>query len=130
MNKLLLILLMFNLVVLAGCSAARNSPLVSLDELGGPETEDEACQALVDRVVAEKLFPSIPKDCFFCELESKDGRTFQFALRFNQDRCGGNADSTLLDRFLVCQRSPVILWYDSSEDRYLPWEYTFSYRRR
>ena len=129
MKNLISGFLIFNLIVVAGCIERARLPLRSLDEITGPETEKEACETLITRVVEAKLFPDIREECFFCELESKDGRTFEFALRFNQGKCGGDSPSTLLDRFLVCRGSPVILWYDSSEDRYLPWEYAFTYMK-
>jgi hypothetical protein len=127
MRKLIAVLLVLNLIVLAGCVSPKKPSFTQLDEITGPDTEEGACKALVARVAAAGLFPSINKECLFCELEGDDGRTFQIALRFNKEKCGGDWASTLLDRFLVCQRSPVILWYDSSQDRYLPWEYTVSY---
>ena len=130
MRNLISGLLIFNLIVVAGCIAGGKLPLRPLDEITGPETEKEACDALITRVVKARLFPDIRDECFFCELEAKDGRTFQFALRFNKGKCGGGSPSTLLDRFLVFQRSPVILWYDSSQDRYLPWEYVSSYKKK
>ncbi len=129
MRNVISVLLIFNLIVVAGCIAGEKLSLRPLDEITGPETEKEACDALIARVVQARLFPNIREECFFCELEANDGRTFQFALRFNKGKCGGDSPSTLLDRFLLCQRSPVILWYDSSEDRYLPWEYAFTYKK-
>ena len=128
MRNLILTLLILNLTILAGCVSAERSVLKPLAEITGPETEQEACEVLVERVFEARLFTAISRECLFCELEYNDDRTFQFALRFNNRKCGGDSESTLLDRFLICQRSPVILWYDSSEDRYLPWEYAFSYR--
>jgi len=129
MRNLISGLLIFNLIVVVGCIAGGKLPLRPLDEITGPETEKEACETLITRVVHARLFPEIREECFFCELEANDGRSFQFALRFNKGKCGGDFASTLLDRFLVCQRSPVILWYDSSENRYLPWEYAFTYKK-
>jgi hypothetical protein len=129
MKALIWGLLMLNLIVVAVCIAGEELPLKPLDKITGPKTEKEACDALITRVVEAKLFPEIRKECFSCDLEGNDGRTFQITLRFNKGKCGGHSPSTLLDRFLVCQRSPVILWYDSSQDRYLPWEYAFTYRK-
>jgi len=95
-----------------------------------PESEKEGCEALIRRVHRARFFPHIEKRCFTCELETDDGRSWAFALRFNQDACGGDSPSTLLDRYLVMQRSPVILWYDTPEDRYLAWEAAAEYYRR
>ena len=129
MRNLISILLVIMLTLFVGCAPAKRVTLEDLDEITGPQTAEEACQALVSRVSEAKLFPSIPKECFFCDVEGKDGRSVQIALRYDQGKCGGDAASTLLDRFLVFERSPVILWYHSGLDRYLPWEYAFSYSR-
>src|SRR3990172_5625988 len=130
MRNLISVLLILDLIVVAGSVAGEKLLLRPLDEITGPETEKDACATLITRVVEARLFPDIRKDCYFCELEANDGRTFQFALRFNKGKCGGGSPSTLLDRFLVFQRSPVILWYDSSQDRYLPWEYASTYKKK
>ena len=130
MRNLISVLLILDLIVVAGSVAGEKLSLRPLDEITGPETEKDACAALITRVVEARFFPDIRKDCYFCELEANDGRTFQFALRFNKGKCGGGSPSTLLDRFLVFQRSPVILWYDSSQDRYLPWEYASTYKKK
>ncbi len=103
--------------------------LKPLQEITGPDTEEEACQALVSRVVKAKLFPHIRRECFLCELSSGDDYSFRFTLRFDQERCGGDSPSTLIDRFMVLKRSPVILWYDFPEDRYLPFEYAWRYHK-
>jgi hypothetical protein len=124
-----LILLMVIASVLSPGVAQAGIALKPLDQVTGPDTEKQACEALVSRVVAAKLHPNVPKRCFWCELEASDDFSFQFALRFNQERCGGDSPSTLLDRFMVFKLSPVILWYDAAENRYLPWEYAWSYRK-
>ncbi len=129
MKPLIWGLVILNLIVPVVCTVGEELPLKPLDKIIGPETENEGCDALITRVVEAKLFPEIRKECFFCDLEGNDGRAFQITLRFNKGKCGGDSPSTLLDRFLVFQRSPVILWYDSSRDRYLPWEYAFTYRK-
>jgi hypothetical protein len=127
-RKLILLALIASVVLLNGTSEAESGQK-KLDRLTGPNTKEEACKALVSRVVDARLFPHIRKECFLCDLEDCDDYSFKFALRFNQEQCGGDSPSTLLDRFLIFQRSPVILWYDVAEDRYLPWEYAGSYRK-
>ncbi len=129
MKKLISALLILNLIVVVESIAGEKSPLKPLEKITGPENEKEACEALIAHVVKEGLYSGIHKECLLCELEANDGRTFEFALRFNKGKCGGDFASTLLDRFLIFQRSPVILWYDSSQDRYLPWEYAFTYKK-
>jgi hypothetical protein len=128
MRRLFLVLLLTSPLVLS--ASDRKPKLKPLEEITGPANETEACQALIDRVVEERLFPYISKECFRCELERNTGRTFEFALRFNQAKCGGDSASTLFDRFLVCSQSPVMLWYDSANDRYLPWEYAHTTAKR
>jgi len=109
----------------------REEPALKLLEpVSGPDTQEEACNALVSRVAEAKLFPKIPRECFMCDLEGSDTHSFRFALRFNKGKCSEDTVSTLLDRFLVFKRSPAILLYDSAEDRYLPWEYAWTYRNR
>jgi hypothetical protein len=111
------------LLVFLGASDTKGTPV-------NPETPDQGCDALIKRVYEAKLFPRIEKHCFFCELESDDGHAWEFALRWNKAECGGNDASTLFDRYLVMQRSPVILWYDTGDDRYLSWEAAVAYHRR
>ncbi len=120
-------LLLINLIILAGCTSPGKSSLKALDSITGPETKEEACKALVARAMETRLYPKIGKECLFCELEEDDGHVFFLALRYDAGKCGGDWTSNLLDRFLVFQRSPIILWYDSTEDRFLPWEYAFTY---
>ena len=128
MRRLILLAVIASVVLLNGMLQTE-SGLKELEQLTGPNTKEEACEALVSRVVDARLFPHISRECLLCDLEDSDGHSFKIALRFNQERCGGDSPSTLLDRFLVFQRTPVILWYDVTEDRYLAWEYAWSYRK-
>jgi hypothetical protein len=103
-------------------------------EGGYAKTQEQGCEALIRRVDDAKLFPHIERRCFTCELEADGRESWDFAPRFDQAACGGDSASTLIDRYRVMhyrvtQRSPVILWYDTPEDRYLSWDAAVRYHR-
>ena len=75
-------------------------------ELGAAET------ILLTRLRKDQAFPSIKPDCLYVILDNESHTEFQFSVRFDQEKCGGNSASDLLDRFVVTKLKGTIKHYE------------------
>ncbi len=103
------------LVSSVASQAARSHPL----------GEDAALALLVrtlkhDRVYAKR----ISLDCITYDTEETTDAYFQFALREKHDaKCGGDPEtSPVVDRYRVYRRAEKIKWWESSEDKWRPYD--------
>ena len=90
-----------------------------------PLDEDAALALLVrtlkhDRVYAKR----ISLDCVTYDTEETTNAYFQFALREKHDaKCGGDPEtSPVADRYRVYRRAGKIKWWESTEDKWLPYD--------
>ena len=90
-----------------------------------PLDEDAALALLVrtlkhDRVYAKR----ISLDCVTYDTEETTNAYFQFALREKHDaKCGGDPEtSPIVDRYRVYRRAGKIKWWESTEDKWLPYD--------
>src|SRR6266704_2658553 len=90
-----------------------------------PMDEDAALALLVrtlkhDRVYAKR----ISLDCVTYDTEETPNVYFQFALREKHDaKCGGDPEtSPVVDRYRVYRRAEKIKWWESTEDKWRPYD--------
>jgi len=101
----------------------------------GQEVEEHLTSA--QRSAAQKLlavlrnshaFSTIRPECLLLEFEEDTKEHIQFAVRFDQSKCGGNSPSNLIDRFAVQKHSKSILYYDVTEDRFRSFKWFLKHR--
>jgi hypothetical protein len=79
---------------------------------------------LLARLRHDRAFPQILPECLYATLDQETSAYFQFSIRFDQVRCGGNSASDLLDRFVVSKSSGQIKHYEVAgcfTDSYSQW---------
>ena len=67
---------------------------------------------LLTRLRKDQAFPNIKPDCLYAVLDNESHIEFQFSVRFDQAKCGGNSASDLLDRFVVTKLKGTIKHYE------------------
>ncbi|WP_291270924.1 hypothetical protein [Geothrix sp.] len=89
-----------------------------------PVTRPVAEIRLLTRRRLDQAFPQIRPECLYAVLDQETPTYFQFSVRFDQEKCGGNFASDLLDRFVVSKTSGVIKHYEVAGcfiDSYSQW---------
>ena len=89
---------------------------------GQPLTKESACAKLLERLKSENVYPHLKPDCLVCDEEGRYADQFEFAVRFDQVKCGGDSWSNLVDRFVVMRDTGEIRWYDVAEVQYYSFE--------
>jgi hypothetical protein len=95
--------------------AARSQPL----------DEDEALALLVRTLKHDGVYVKrISLDCITYDTEETTDAYFQFALREKHDaKCGGDPEtSPVVDRYRVYRRAEKIKWWESTEDKWRPYD--------
>ena len=65
-----------------------------------------------------RAYPTIKSECLLLEFEEETKEHIQFAVRFDQAKCGGNSPSNLIDRFAVQKPSNSVVYYDPAGPRF------------
>jgi hypothetical protein len=89
-----------------------------------PVTMPAAETLLLKRLRHDQAFPQIRPECLYAVLDHETSAYFQFSVRFDQEKCGGNSASDLLDRFVVTKSSGLIKHYEVAgcfTDSYSKW---------
>jgi hypothetical protein len=101
------------------------SSVVSQAARSHPLDEDAALALLArtlkhDRVYAKR----ISLDCITYDTEETTDAYFQFSLREKHDaKCGGDPEtSPVVDRYRVYRRAEKIKWWESTEDKWRPYD--------
>jgi hypothetical protein len=89
--------------------------------LGGRTDVVKAATVLSGEVRVRSLFPGIHAECVAYELEAIDRGQYDFAIKFNQRKCGGESASNLLDRARVLPKRDEVLWWNS-DGNYVPFK--------
>ena len=90
-----------------------------------PLDEDAALALLVRTLKHERVYAKrISLDCITYDTEETTDAYFQFALREKHDaKCGGDPEtSPVVDRYRVYRRAEKIKWWESTEDKWRPYD--------
>src|SRR5262249_17183622 len=101
------------------------SSAVSLGAPSHPLDEDAALAVLIRTLKQDRIYAKrISLDCITYDTEEKKDAYFEFALREKHDvKCGGDPEtSPVVDRYRVYRRAGKIKWWESSEDKWLPYD--------
>ena len=74
-----------------------------------------AARLLAAEIRKRNWYPGVPPGCLAYDLESVKGGNYDFAIRFNQAKCGGTSPSNLMDRARVIKKTGEVLWWNESE---------------
>lgn len=85
--------------------------LLMLTASPGQISVQRAESILLDRLKTDMAFPQIKSECLYAILDNESKFSFQFSVRFDQSKCGGNSASDLIDRFTVSKATGAILHY-------------------
>lgn len=70
--------------------------------------------ALLARLRQDQAFSNIRSECLYAVLDNETSKTYQFSVRFNRQKCGGESASDLLDWFAVSKSNGAIVHFDVS----------------
>nr|WP_320131524.1 hypothetical protein [uncultured Holophaga sp.] len=68
--------------------------------------------ALLTKLRKDSAFPDIRPECLYAVLDQESPVFYQFSVRYDQSKCGGNSASDLLDRFTVTKKTGKIRHYE------------------
>jgi len=86
--------------------------LVSLLAVQPAMSVQTAESVLLTKLRQDSAFPDIRPECLYADLDQESAISYQFSVRYDQYKCGGNSASDLLDRFTVTKKSGKIRHYE------------------
>jgi hypothetical protein len=117
---------MVRLIATTLIAAVLVSPTVVHARAGShPMNEDAALNLLERMLTRDGVYAHrISLDCITYVTEETTHDYFQFALREKHDaKCGGDPEaSPIVDRYRVARRSGKIQWWETTEDKWLPYD--------
>jgi hypothetical protein len=107
-------------------------PLVAIIESARPVASIQQAQAesiLLARLREDRAFPNIKSECLYLVLDDQTSSYYQFSVRFDQAKCGGDSASDLLDRFVVMKANGEVKYYDVASVQIRPYKWFLQHRR-
>jgi hypothetical protein len=107
-------------------------PAIAIIESATPTPAISQAQAesiLLTKLKHDRAFPSIKPECLYLVLDEQTPAYYQFSVRFDQSKCGGNSASDLLERFAVMKSNGKVKYYDVAIAHVRPYQWFIQHRQ-
>src|SRR6266478_7809899 len=121
------------LIAIAVVSVVLVSPVVAQASPRSHPLDEDAALALLERTLKhDHVYENrISLDCVMYMTEETTDAYFQFVLREKHNtKCGGDPEtSPIVDRYRVYRRTEKIKWWESTDDKWRPYDPAKSRKR-